>query len=80
MSARELFEKQYLGGNKVNARRNEVGDYVVPSINDAWCGFREGYFHGQLVMREAVATEVDGRRDAMEDIMPSDVRAIEPVE
>jgi hypothetical protein len=37
------FEKIYLGGNKRTALRNAVGDYVLPSINDAWCGWRAAY-------------------------------------
>lgn len=37
---REDFEKSYLGGNKHMGRRNEHGDYVLPSIQDAWGGTR----------------------------------------
>lgn len=33
--ARKSFEESYLGNNKQNARRNEYGDYVLPSIQDA---------------------------------------------
>lgn len=37
--ARKSFEESYLGNNKQNARRNEYGDYVLPSIQDAWSGW-----------------------------------------
>lgn len=40
---REDFEKSYLGGNKHMGRRNEHGDYVLPSIQDAWGGWRAAY-------------------------------------
>ena len=41
---REDFEKSYLGGNKHKGRRwHEHGDYVLPSIQDAWCGWRAAY-------------------------------------
>ena len=38
-SSRDAFEKDYCADNKHTTRRNEVGDYVLPSINDAWCGY-----------------------------------------
>lgn len=41
-AAREAFERDYLGGSQ-HARRNEVGDYVSPSIQDAWCGWRAAF-------------------------------------
>lgn len=37
--ARKSFEENYLGNNKRNSHRNEVGDYVYPSIQDAWSGW-----------------------------------------
>lgn len=37
--ARKSFEESYLGNNKQTARRNEYGDYVYPSIQDAWSGW-----------------------------------------
>ena len=40
---RDDFEKSYLGGNKHTGRRNEHGDYVLPSIQDAWAGWRAAY-------------------------------------
>lgn len=40
---REDFERLYLGGNKHTGRRNEHGDYVLPSIQDAWDGWRAAY-------------------------------------
>lgn len=40
---REDFEKSYLGGNKHMGRCNEHGDYVLPSIQDAWGGWRAAY-------------------------------------
>lgn len=37
---REKFERIHCGGNKQIARRNEHGDYVLPSIQDAWHGWQ----------------------------------------
>jgi hypothetical protein len=36
---REDFESIYLGGNRHTSRRNEHGDYVLPSISDALGGW-----------------------------------------
>lgn len=36
---RQHFESEYLGNNKKTAIRNEHGDYVLPSIQDAWAGW-----------------------------------------
>jgi len=38
-SSREVFEAVHLGGNKQAARRNEHGDYVLPSVQDAYAGW-----------------------------------------
>lgn len=38
---RRRFEREY-AVNKVTARRNEHGDYVLPSIQDAWAGWKAG--------------------------------------
>ncbi len=38
--ARYMFEEIYLGDNKHAARMNEHGDYVHPSIQDAWAGWK----------------------------------------
>lgn len=61
---REDFEKSYLGGNKHTGRRNEHGDYVLPSIQDAWGGWRAAYeLTWTAFMREATKTpnvEVSG--------------------
>jgi hypothetical protein len=43
---REDFEMYHLRGNKHTMRRNEHGDYVLPSIQDAWCGWRSAYEFG----------------------------------
>ncbi|HEY0662217.1 MAG TPA: hypothetical protein VGD21_12960 [Lysobacter sp.] len=40
MDERSLFERVHLGGVKKLARRNEHGEYVAPSINDAWAGWQ----------------------------------------
>jgi hypothetical protein len=37
---RTLFEMTHCGGNKQATRRNEHGDYVLPSVQDAWSGFQ----------------------------------------
>ena len=52
---REDFEKSYLGGNKHMGRRNEHGDYVLPSIQDAWGGWRAAYELTQAFMEAADA-------------------------
>ncbi len=39
---RELFETQYVI-NKQTYRRNEHGDYVLPSIQDAWAGWKAAF-------------------------------------
>lgn len=39
-AARSYFEIAHCGKNKHMVRRNEVGDYVIPEVNDAWCRFR----------------------------------------
>lgn len=54
---RDDFELLYLGGNKHTARRNEHGDYVLPSIQDAWCGWKSAYeLTWGVFMREATNT------------------------
>lgn len=40
---RKDFEKLFLGGNKHTSRRNEVGDYVLPSIRDAYAGWSAAF-------------------------------------
>lgn len=39
-SIRKRFEREYLSGNERFAARNEVGDYVIIPINDAWAGWK----------------------------------------
>ena len=54
---RDDFEKFYLGGNKSTARRNKHGDYLLPSIQDAWGGWRLAYeLTWETFMREATKT------------------------
>jgi hypothetical protein len=38
-NARDAFEAHHLCNNKKLAARNEHGDYVSPSIQDAWSGW-----------------------------------------
>jgi len=38
--SREAFEAEHCGGNKHTTRRNEHGDYVLPSVQDAWAGWQ----------------------------------------
>lgn len=40
---RFMFEKVYLGNNKQTKQRNEHGDYVIPEIEAAWCGFKGAF-------------------------------------
>lgn len=40
---REQFEKLHCGNNPHTTRRNEHGDYVLPSVQDAWAGFQTGW-------------------------------------
>lgn len=58
---RKFFEEIYLGKNSLTARRNEIGDYVLPSIQDAYAGFCIGmelaYIEGQKAMREMAANK-----------------------
>ena len=42
MTEREQFEKVHCRNNRDAIRRNEVGDYVLPSIQDAYSGFLSG--------------------------------------
>lgn len=37
---RTRFETAHCGGNKHTCRRNEHGDYVLPSVQDAWAGWQ----------------------------------------
>ena len=47
---KEAFERVYLGGNQLLARRNSTdGNYVLPSINDAWCGFHSALEYARQV-------------------------------
>lgn len=39
-ATRQHFECIHLGGNRERARCNEHGDYVLPSVQDAWAGWR----------------------------------------
>lgn len=34
------FESIYLGGNRHSAEKDEQGDYVLKSVQDAWAGWR----------------------------------------
>ena len=40
---RVCFERDYLKNNKKLRYRNEHGDYVIPSIQDAWAGWLAAY-------------------------------------
>jgi len=41
--SREAFEAKHCGGNPHTTRRNEHGDYVLPSVQDAWSGWQSGH-------------------------------------
>lgn len=41
--ARDEFESFYLKKNRHTARRNSIGDYVLPAIQDVWCGWYAAY-------------------------------------
>lgn len=44
---RTEFERLHCGGNQHLIRRDSTtGDYVLPSINDAWAGFQSGHAAG----------------------------------
>ena len=58
-TVRKAFEDNYLGGNKQTARRNEYGDYVLPSIQDAWAGWRAAHEQTWHVIKTA---NVQGNR------------------
>ena len=51
---RQSFEVIYLNSNKMTARKNTTtGDYVLPSIQDAWAGWKAGC----LFMRKIATTK-----------------------
>ena len=40
----EAFETVHCGNNPHTTRKNSTtGDYVLPSVQDAWSGFQTGY-------------------------------------
>ena len=40
----EAFEKEHCGSNPNTTRKNSTtGEYVLPSVQDAWSGFQSGY-------------------------------------
>lgn len=40
--SREAFELNYCGGCHQFTRRNQHGDYVLPSVQEAWLGWQSG--------------------------------------
>ena len=60
---KEAFERVYLGGNQLLARRNSTdGNYVLPSINDAWCGFHSALEYVRQVPPASVAVDAERYR------------------
>ncbi len=59
---REAFERVHLGGVKKLARRNEHGEYVAPSINDAWAGWQSARSLAQPADGDGVALPDGGQQ------------------
>ena len=60
---REAFEKLHCGNNPHTTRKNSTtGDYVLPSVQDAWSGFQTGYQAAIAAVKEGDALKVDAER------------------
>jgi hypothetical protein len=53
---RKAFELEHLGNNPHTKRRNEAGDYVFPSVQDAWAGWYAA--HDSLIAKLAISVHV----------------------
>lgn len=62
---RTEFERLHCGGNPHLTRRDSTtGDYVLPSINDAWAGFQSGHAAGLEQQAKRIAELEAGLADA----------------